>query len=90
MPSATLKIGGVGEADFELAERTHCVRLASALLSALILTVPLLACAAFYSWYKKINYPEGTASGLLIVGAVIFVGLTCGILSDHDREEDEH
>ena len=64
------------------------MRLASALLSALILTVPLLGCAALYSWYKGIHYPEKGASDLLLVGAVMFVGLTCGFLWGDDRDED--
>ncbi|HEV8406343.1 MAG TPA: hypothetical protein VGQ34_00280 [Sphingomicrobium sp.] len=64
------------------------MRLASALLSALILTIPLLGCAALYSWYKGSHHTEGTASHLFSVGAVMFVGLTFGFLWGDDQDED--
>lgn len=64
------------------------MRLASALLSALILTIPLLGCAALYSWYEGLYYSQGTAPRLLLVGAIMFIGLTCGILCE--LYEDEH
>ncbi|HEX3423129.1 MAG TPA: hypothetical protein VHS33_06985 [Sphingomicrobium sp.] len=65
------------------------MRLSSALLSALMLTVPLLGCAALYLWYKGAHYRESSALHFLSLGAIMFVGLTCGFLwGDDDQDND--